>query len=391
MISFKRMGLSLTLLSSVLLTNCADPNGSEVKAQGNYSECSQILSQSLYNVAQESTNTDVNNAYKYFYLTLTDDKAYDEYSRAFDESKSGGTNVSFLVGGIGSALGGGTSDKKLTRQEHDEKFKQLKTLNNIDAITLSESSLASLVQTYVRDSASVQAWEACVTKSPEIGLYAYGSRDAQNNASLRLLWNPGTLAGSVPQVDVSVLEPDGVKILPESNFRMALGTGVTVNVKTANSDNEYEINANAVTIGGLGNFTAKAIIPTLKPREIISLPKIDEYFCSDASADNYGAKGSCTFTCKNPRARNYLTGPVCEYGYFYGHANGAPGIRYVWPSPWNQYDYVYCDIPNHDMLIRGLTRTKGKIENIGHEAGAKKWAALYWSQPCTNDIFEHHL
>lgn len=92
--------------------------------------------------------------------------------------------------------------------------------------------------------------------------------------------------------------------------------------------------------------------------------------------------------CKDPRARNHNQLGKCKFGYFYGHEDPTkPGVKYMWPSPWNSGGYVWCDIPNHDMLLYGLGIAEGKIEYIGHDRGIKKWAAKYWSQDCTPDVF----
>ncbi|MCI5125320.1 MAG: hypothetical protein D3925_12795 [Candidatus Electrothrix sp. AR5] len=96
---------------------------------------------------------------------------------------------------------------------------------------------------------------------------------------------------------------------------------------------------------------------------------------------------SVFYSCRDNRARNYGKEEKCKYGYFFGHKNRAPGVKYVWPSPWNSNGYVWCHIPNHQMLLYGLKISEGSIQYIGHEEGINRYHAKYWSRDCGNSVF----
>jgi hypothetical protein len=74
-------------------------------------------------------------------------------------------------------------------------------------------------------------------------------------------------------------------------------------------------------------------------------------------------------------------------GFYSRVGMNPPGIVYLWPSPWDggKTD-VWCDVPNHAMYARNLN-------NIGSAIGVNsletvKNSAKYWSQPCTDDVFQ---
>jgi hypothetical protein len=74
---------------------------------------------------------------------------------------------------------------------------------------------------------------------------------------------------------------------------------------------------------------------------------------------------------------------------FYSHVEmNPPGIIYLWPSPWDggKTD-SWCDLPDHEMFLR-------HINSIGSATGVDnldlvKRRAKYWSQKCTDDVFDH--
>jgi pimeloyl-ACP methyl ester carboxylesterase len=74
-------------------------------------------------------------------------------------------------------------------------------------------------------------------------------------------------------------------------------------------------------------------------------------------------------------------------GFYSRIGMNPPGIIYLWPSPWDggKTD-VWCDVPNHSMYVRNLNNIGSAIEVNSLEA--VKNSGKYWSQPCTEDVFQ---
>ncbi|MFM6005091.1 MAG: hypothetical protein ACKPA7_15915, partial [Sphaerospermopsis kisseleviana] len=77
-----------------------------------------------------------------------------------------------------------------------------------------------------------------------------------------------------------------------------------------------------------------------------------------------------------------------EPGFFSRIGMNPPGIIYLWPSPWDggRTD-VWCNVPNHSMYVRHLNDIGSAIEVNSLEAVTN--SARYWSQPCSDDVFQH--
>ena len=92
---------------------------------------------------------------------------------------------------------------------------------------------------------------------------------------------------------------------------------------------------------------------------------------------------------KNPPAIAIQPNPTVrsQPGFYSRVGMNPPGIVYLWPSPWDggKTD-VWCDVPNHEMYVRNLNHIGSAIEVNSLET--VKGTAKYWSQPCTDHVFQ---
>jgi hypothetical protein len=63
------------------------------------------------------------------------------------------------------------------------------------------------------------------------------------------------------------------------------------------------------------------------------------------------------------------------------------GFIYLWPTPWDSgLTDTWCDLPNEDMYRRHAA-TIGQATEA--ELDRVKKQSTYWSQPCSDDVFQH--
>src|SRR5262249_7023783 len=145
--------------------------------------------------------------------------------------------------------------RKTSQSEFHEWYVRTKQFNasNTEFDYSSESSRTSSFASYIRDAASIQAWQACVTSDAQPGLYAFGSRDAAGNPSMNVVWAPGTFGGIAPRVTVSFAAASGTTVDAPSTVEIAIGSGRAFALHASNDAKGFDVFANGTIFDESGH------------------------------------------------------------------------------------------------------------------------------------------
>ena len=271
----KTMAVTLATLAFLAGARNASAEG------GAYEQCKQILVQDVFNrVRSSSTSSSVSASMRAeAFFQESDTEAYDEYSKRHDEAEKKGTKIDaeFHYGFIGGEFGlEVSSEKKLT----DEEFKSARNRAKARRSGSSQSSQSSdqrFATTYaseIRDPGTIAAWRDCITKSPEMGVYAFASRDSAGAFRVNVIWAPGPFATSAPSIPISFVSDaskGGVKVIARPVERIAVGSGRSFAVQCGKGcDQGFTVAINATLMGPdgkpLSSFTHAVEVPAVVER-----------------------------------------------------------------------------------------------------------------------------
>ena len=238
-------------------------------SQSSLDRCNDILVQDMFNRVNTSSqsSTRAKETYTKYIFSLDTTKAYTEYLKAYDSSKKQNTTASG-EGGYGfkyiEIKAGMTHafERKLSETEFSKAFTEAseERVNSTNSSNSKDTSLISLYQSSVRDATSVKAWEQCMSRSPEPGLVAYGYRDENDNPYIKVLWAPGSFAGTAPTINVTLTtgEP-GVSIARAgAPVEIATGTGTSFPITFIDNTGKIQPILKGFVILANGNLTALA-------------------------------------------------------------------------------------------------------------------------------------
>jgi hypothetical protein len=233
-----------------------------VYGQNAYEECSQILSQDIFNKVTKSESGDSASSAETIatFFLQSDTRAFEGYSKAFDEAHKKGTKIDVeghygIIGGeVGIDL---TSENKVSESEFRSKFNKRKEAfqSSTSSKSSSSQSLVNSYASYVRDPGTVSAWKDCVSRTRETNLYAFASRDRAGKTYVNVMWVPGVLAGSLPSIQEELLAMGSGR-----NFAISCGR---------RCDDGFQVTVNGTLRSSQGtatsSFTATVDVPPLKP------------------------------------------------------------------------------------------------------------------------------
>ena len=241
--------------------------------------CDDVLKQDLFNrsSSQSEQKQSAQDAQSAAFFSQDWNKAYDEYSKAYDDEKKQGTS-GHLDGHYG-VIGGAadfahTYDRKLTGDEFKKDFTEAQKMyqGSSSSSSANESSLIGIYSSSVRDPNTIKAWETCMSTSREAGLFAYGHRDQGGSPFITVLWVPGDMVGFATSINVGFVVPQsGVEIEasePEKEIGMGSGTSFAIRFKDSN-DRKAKTEGFAVLVNGrvkkdgtvVRSFQANAVVP----------------------------------------------------------------------------------------------------------------------------------
>jgi len=240
-------------------------------AQTQLAKCDAVLQGDLINrvLTDNSTNSDSRRALRKILFKKNSDEAYEQYSQEVETAKKQGQGVSGAANyfGIGGALDVDINyANKLSRDEFKQKFNKAQEVykSQVDSVDDSNSSTVSSYASFIRDSKSIDAWKDCIASDPQPGLYAYASRDDNNDAFINVVWSPGNFAATFPSIKIDISLPTGATVT-ETAREIAIGSGRTYRVIYANQKNGFQVTINGElrrADGGLvNNFSAYARVP----------------------------------------------------------------------------------------------------------------------------------
>ena len=134
--------------------------------------CDDVLKQDLFNrsSSQSEQKQSAQDAQSAAFFSQDWNKAYDEYSKAYDDEKKQGTS-GHLDGHYG-VIGGAadfahTYDRKLTGDEFKKDFTEAQKMyqGSSSSSSANESSLIGIYSSSVRDPNTIKAWETCMSTS----------------------------------------------------------------------------------------------------------------------------------------------------------------------------------------------------------------------------------
>jgi len=256
----------------------------QIYAESQMEQCNKVLEGDLFNKISSNTSDEssLNQLAWQKYLSMNEQEAYNSYKRQYESSKEQDTGGSGSYAGI-SLAGHHKYGRKLEENEFSEVYNKMKSLNSGSSLFQSNARTAhvSNLSVQTRDEASIKAWETCVSKDPQPGLYAYGSRDEAGNPFLKVIWAPGNFAGIAPSVNVDFVAPPGVAVKAEKDIRVSVGGGKAFAATTNEVEKAVEVYVNAsVPDPRLAfNDTQKAVIPPkhlpeLKFPENVVIPSV---------------------------------------------------------------------------------------------------------------------
>lgn len=245
----------------------------ELHAQ-NYLHCNKVLEGETFDryfqssQANSAFRTQVQNQA----FSLTENEAWDSFqqdkSRRKQQGQSGGG--SFNAWPYGGSLDFSVSyDNDISEAEFKSKFKAARELreSRSSSQTQSDTALITSSASYIRNQATIEAWTKCVLATPKAGIIAFGSRGADDEAVINIIWNPGDLAGVAPSVPVTIALTEGAT-LQTPITEVAMGSGVRGRIITSNPDKGISVTVNAVLRDPAGrllnNWESVVNIPSLR-------------------------------------------------------------------------------------------------------------------------------
>jgi hypothetical protein len=274
MLTLVRLGL-LTAAASVICSLIAPAAVAQI------TNCDKVLEGDLFNKVLSSTsqNSSAQSAAASYMFSLNEDEAYDKYQTLVESAKRQGQSVNaaanFLKfgGSVGVSL---SYENALSKSQFNEQFRRAKAeyQNNSSNSSASQASLIDTYASYVRDTASVNAWKECVSKDRDTGIYTFGSRDASGKPSLNIIWNPGAFAATYPSVQAELDLEDGVTVPAATPSALRIGTGKTGKTFRVNASEELNkegfslaVNAGIKDTAGdeLYSFSGQVYFPPFPP------------------------------------------------------------------------------------------------------------------------------
>jgi hypothetical protein len=253
-------------------------------AGGAYEHCNQILQQDIHKrVVSDTTSKSVSASLQVrSFFSMSDSEAYSQYSRDYAEAQQKGSQVgmeahyAFIGGGFSSAV---SSGKKLSESE----FSQLRSRARAEW-SQSEQSQHSQAEELVThysteggDPEIVAAWTKCISKSEQVGIYAYASPDSAGKVRVNVMWVPGPFVSFAPSIPVTFVTDDGdegVQVVAKPEEIIANGSGRSFAVKCGKVCNKgFQIGVNATLVDEHGkvvnSFTDSVDIPGPNPDAVL--------------------------------------------------------------------------------------------------------------------------
>jgi hypothetical protein len=236
------------------------------------SECDAVLTGDLMNrvVSSSSAQSSTRQAWLSVMLSVSEDEAYDLYSREYDAMKKQGQ--SGRAEGHAGIYGGSVSlklnyEQRMSRSEFGQSWRKARSERQQSAqgSNDSSSSIASTYASTVRDQGSIEAWKACMTREKS-GLFAFGSRDASGTPFVNVVWAPGPFAGTAPSIPVELLANSVDTRLEVARAEIGVGSGRSFRIVSGDSKRSFSVQVNGTLqrAGQSGSFTAFAVVPAVE-------------------------------------------------------------------------------------------------------------------------------
>jgi hypothetical protein len=241
--------------------------------------CNDVLRQDLFDRLERSYSTSATDASHYWtaFYSLDEGEAYNRYKAAYDSrlhhetSGSGGYAGSI---GIINAEFDNTYDRELSRDEFKAQFTKKRAERQSASAGSSdrETKVIAIERSTTRNAASIQAWERCMSRVQEPGVYAYGYRDPSGDPYVVVMWLAGAFATARPSVRVTFpQQSDGMSIVgARDGVNIGTGTGTAFPIRFGSEQDARAKEASfTVLVNGevgqsgqsLNSFRAEAVIP----------------------------------------------------------------------------------------------------------------------------------
>ena len=265
-----------TILLLLLSTSIAGTRSAWAQA---IDRCNDVLQQDLFNKisSQSEQKQSAQQAQTAAFFSQDSSQAFNEYKKVRDDDKKQGTS-GHLDGHYGFIGGAADFAHSYERDLHEDEFKKEFTekqkmyQGSSSSSSASESSLIGIYSSSVRDANTIKAWETCMSRSSEAGLFAYGHRDKSGSPFITVLWVPGDMVGFATSINVRFVVPQtGVQIEAsglESEIGMGSGTAFALRFNDPN-DRRAKTEGFAVLVNGqvkkdnsvVRSFQANAAVP----------------------------------------------------------------------------------------------------------------------------------
>lgn len=251
-----------------------------------YEECNQILVQDIFNrtTSLDTSKTVSKSLRAASFFSSSESEAFARYSRDYEEAHAKGQKID-AEGHYG--IGGGeftlalNSESRLSESEFNQQYRRAKVAyqSSSSSEQLSNQELVSTYASQVRDPETVRAWSNCVSKTREMGVYAFASRDSADKVYVNVMWVPGPFAASAPSIPITFVtdgEAGGVKVLAQPNESVAVGSGRRFAVQCGKvCDEGFSVAFNATLESGgklVNSFSNSVEVPKSKVAEAQACP-----------------------------------------------------------------------------------------------------------------------
>ena len=183
--------------------------------------CNDVLRQDLFDRLERSYTTSAAEAsqYRTAFYSLSDEEAYKRYKESFDSrlnhETSGSGDYAGTIGVI-SADFNNAYEREIDKDVFKAEFrrKRSEVMSSSAGSSDRRSEVIAIERSTTRNAASIQAWERCMLRVQEPGVYAYGFRDASGAPYVVVMWLAGAFATTHPSIRVTFpQQSDGMTVV----------------------------------------------------------------------------------------------------------------------------------------------------------------------------------
>jgi hypothetical protein len=233
----------------------------ELSAQSAYIHCNKVLEGETFDRYFQSSqaNSAFRTEMQNHAFSLSDTEAWDSFQQEKSRRKQQGQSGSgaFNAWPYGGSLDFSISyDNDISEAEFKSKFRAAKQIreSRSSSQTQSDTALITSSASYIRNPATIDAWTKCVQATPKAGIIAFGSRGADDEPVINVIWNPGDLAGVAPSIPVTINLTEGA-VLQTPIAEIAMGSGVRGRIVSSNPDKGITVTVNATLRNSAGHLT----------------------------------------------------------------------------------------------------------------------------------------